>query len=113
MIGDKIIGRVIDIRAIDGNIRGPQVNADDTDPGDDGIDSGFRFADFRVGNSVRLSVCTHVDIVSGDRVLGYWWARWWRGKIHGVAARTRTLSIRFDWSNRVVSKYKPQCVHKL
>lgn len=44
-----LIGRVIDIRGVDGHIRGPVMNADDTDPGDVGIDSGFSFEDFSRG----------------------------------------------------------------
>lgn len=109
-----IIGRVSDIRPIAGNVRGPQVNPEDTDPGDVGIDSGFTFDNFRVGTQQPLVCVVNVLLrVSGDRVLAYWWARWWRGKVHSVAARARTLAIRFDWSNRVISGYKPRCVHKL
>jgi hypothetical protein len=97
VIDGMIIGRVIDIRGIDGHVRGPIMNDDDVDPGDDSINSGFSFNQF----------------VVGDRVLAYWWGRWWRGRVKGTAARNRTLTIRFDWSNKTVSKYKPRCVYKL
>lgn len=53
-----IIGRVIDIRPVDGNIRGPQVNEADTEPGDEGIDSGFTFADFAIGRARLILVST-------------------------------------------------------
>lgn len=44
-----LIGRVIDIRGVDGRIRGPVMNDEDTDPGDVGIDSGFSFEQFTIG----------------------------------------------------------------
>lgn len=50
---------------------------------------------------------------AGDIVLAFWWGLWWRGKIHNVARRTETLTVRFDWSGNTHSGYKPRCVHKL
>lgn len=52
-------------------------------------------------------------VLAGDHVLAYWWGRWWRGKVHRVALRDSSLTIRFEWSNKDVSGYKPRCVHKL
>lgn len=51
VIDGMAIGRVSDIRVVGGQIRGPQVNDADTDPSDVGIDTGFTYADFSVGNN--------------------------------------------------------------
>jgi hypothetical protein len=50
------IGRAIDIRRVDGNVRGPVANEDDTEPLDNDIDTGFRFKDFQKGQ-FALRVC--------------------------------------------------------
>lgn len=91
------IGRPIDIRAVGGDIRGPIANADDTEPSDEDIDTGHEFKDF----------------AKGDRVIAFWWGLFWRGKVHALSRRNETLTIRFEWSNKTISGYKPRCVHKL
>lgn len=113
VIDGLVIGRVIDLRAVDGAIRGPVMNEADTEPSNADINSGFTFAQFRKGIRSCFSVAVRTFPFVGDRVLGFWWGRWWRAKVHALAARDRTVSIRFDWSNRVVSKYLPRCVHNL
>lgn len=57
------VGRPIDIRAVDGHVRGPQVNADDTEPSDDHIDSGHEFKDFSVGERPCLVVFVVITCV--------------------------------------------------
>jgi len=95
VIHGMVVGKVLDLRPVGGVVRGPLMNEEDTEPSDDDIDTGFQFHQFQ----------------KGARVLAFWWGLWWRGKVHKVAVRTQTLTIRFDWSNRDVSGYKPRCVY--
>lgn len=50
------IGRVIDIRSVDGNVRGPVMNAEDTEPSDAAIDSGYEFKDFNIGSALFVHI---------------------------------------------------------
>jgi len=43
------VGRAVDVRAVDGEVRGPLMNEDDTAPSDDDIDTGYEFKDFEKG----------------------------------------------------------------
>jgi hypothetical protein len=53
------IGRAIDIRHVDGSVRGPVANEADTEPLDDDIDTGFRFKDFQKGQFTIFPVWLH------------------------------------------------------
>lgn len=43
------IGRAIDVRAVDGEVRGPRLNENDTEPEDKHIDTGRELKDFSSG----------------------------------------------------------------
>jgi hypothetical protein len=49
IVDGLVVGRVIDLRAVDGAIRGPIMNEADSEPSDVDINSGFTFAQFRKG----------------------------------------------------------------
>lgn len=57
VIDGKPIGRALDIRAVDGQVRGPVMNEDDSEPSDDHIDTGFRLADFEKGKISVVTAC--------------------------------------------------------
>lgn len=68
IIAGMRIGRSIDIRRVDGQVRDPVMNEDDTEPSDDAIDTGFRFRDFQKGATLLSRIQTHAFCRRGSCV---------------------------------------------
>lgn len=43
------VGRPVDIRTVEGKVRGPIMNEEDTEPSDAAVDTGFEFKNFSKG----------------------------------------------------------------
>ncbi len=91
-INGRPIGTIHDIVVEDGVARGLG-----PEPNDAAIDSGHTIEDF----------------AKGDRVLVWWWGLYWTARVHYVATRSRTLSIRWDYDHSVTNAYAPRLVFGL
>lgn len=49
VVDGKRVGRTVDLRTVDGQVRGPKMNEEDSEPSDEGVDSGCEFKSFAKG----------------------------------------------------------------
>lgn len=53
---------------------------------------------------------TSGDFKAKDRVIVWWWGKWWHATVKYVYKRTNDVSVRFRWSKVETPHYKPRLV---
>src|SRR5947208_2073357 len=66
------------------------------EPDDRIIDTGMRSTDFAVG----------------EKVMVWWWGKWWDATIQYIAKTKNTVSVRWNFDNKVTANYKAKLVKK-
>lgn len=54
---------------------------------------------------------TSADFKPKDRVIVWWWGKWWHAIIRYVYKRTNDVAVRFRWSKTETTHYKPRLIY--
>jgi hypothetical protein len=56
-------------------------------------------------SALIVSGYTSDDFSIGEKVLAWWWGKWWVAKVQYISSRYGTLTLRWEWDKSVSSAY--------